>query len=102
MKLRGLGQGFVKHIPNIGDGQGTFLWLHNWHPLYKLFGDRAPDNLDRNINAKASSIILNGQWNWPRPSSNLIQQIKNSVPSSLLPQQDRSDDIVWTVSPNGQ
>ncbi|KAG5547016.1 hypothetical protein RHGRI_012893 [Rhododendron griersonianum] len=75
MKLRGLGQGFVKHI--IGDGQpgqGTFLWLNNWHPkgpLYKLFGDRALDNLDRNINAKASSIILNGQWNWPRPSSNL-------------------------------
>ncbi|KAG5516677.1 hypothetical protein RHGRI_037426 [Rhododendron griersonianum] len=46
LKLRVQCQSFVKH--SIGDGQGTFLYLDNWHPsgpLYKLLSDQGIANL---------------------------------------------------------
>ncbi|XP_058198473.1 uncharacterized protein LOC131313995 [Rhododendron vialii] len=42
LKLRRVGQPFVKHI--IEDGCNTFIWFVNWHPkgpLYKLLDDRS-------------------------------------------------------------
>lgn len=91
-KLRELSQDIVKHI--IGDGQDTFFWFDNWHPsgpLYKLLDDKAVATLDGAIFGKASSVIHDGYWNWPRPRFTLIQ-----------PQRDRNDEVVWTASPNGQ
>lgn len=54
------------------------------------------------ILAKVSSVILNGNWHGPRPRNTLIQRIQNAIPSTLLPQIDIEDVIVWTISPTGQ
>ncbi|XP_058211454.1 uncharacterized protein LOC131323619 [Rhododendron vialii] len=98
-----MAQNFVKHI--IGDGQGTFLWLNNWHPsglLYKLFYARLISILGRSISATVSTVIQNGEWHWPKLQNSVIHQIQHSIPSSVVPQSDKADEVVWTVSPAGQ
>lgn len=59
--LRGLGQPLIKYM--IGNGLDTFLWLDNWHPLgplYNRFGSEVVFNLGRSLQAKVSSIIVQG------------------------------------------
>lgn len=50
---------------------------------------------------KLSYVILNGEWHWCRPRSNLMQQIQLSIPESLKPQRDKCDEVVCTISPIG-
>lgn len=50
---------------------------------------------------RLTMLPFNGDWNWPRPRSNLLQQIQLSIPSSLQPRRDSSDEVVWTISPTG-
>ncbi|KAI8563134.1 hypothetical protein RHMOL_Rhmol03G0089200 [Rhododendron molle] len=102
LKLRDLGQLFVKHT--IGNGKSTFLWLDNWHPkgpLYKLFDDRTVSRLGSSLYDKVNSVIENGAWHWPRPRNRVIQQIQSSTPVSLLPLGDSKDVVTWTCSPSG-
>ncbi|XP_058222099.1 uncharacterized protein LOC131332062 [Rhododendron vialii] len=89
----------------MGTGHSTSLWFDNWHPwgpLYKLLDGRSTSILGRAIWAKVSYVVLNGEWHWPRPRNNLIQRIQNAIPPTLLPQADKEDEVVWTVSPTGQ
>lgn len=97
------GQGFVKHI--IGDGQNTSIWLDNWHHMgspYKTYGEAVVLNLGRSLTHKVSTIISNGIQNWPRLRNRNIQQIKAGTPSTFLPRLDKEDEVVWTLSSNGQ
>ncbi|XP_058211548.1 uncharacterized protein LOC131323720 [Rhododendron vialii] len=103
LKLRGLGQNFVKH--HIGNGLGTSLWYDNWHPrgpLYKILDDRTMSSLDTVASAKVSSVISNGVWHWPRPRNNPIHQIQMAIPGNLVPQIEMEDEVRWHISPNGQ
>ncbi|XP_058222933.1 uncharacterized protein LOC131332653 [Rhododendron vialii] len=103
LKLRGLGQNFVKH--HIGNGLGTSLWYDNWHPwgpLYKILDDRTVSRLGTAASATVSSVISNGIWHWPRPRNNLIHQIQMAIPGNLVPQIEMEDEVRWHISPNGQ
>lgn len=53
LNLRGLCQGWIKSI--IGNGEDTFLWTDNWHPLgalYQTFGE------DVVVNRGNASLLL--------------------------------------------
>ncbi|XP_058211589.1 uncharacterized protein LOC131323761 [Rhododendron vialii] len=53
LKLRDICQGWIRYC--IGDGEDTFLWTDNWHPLgalYKQFGDSIVINRGRALRAK--------------------------------------------------
>lgn len=76
------------------------MWFDNWHPWgppYELLDGRTMAVLGNAILAKVSSVILNGNWHWPRPRNTLIQRIQNAIPSTLLPQIDIEDVIVWSL-----
>ncbi|KAI8559797.1 hypothetical protein RHMOL_Rhmol04G0202600 [Rhododendron molle] len=78
------------------------IWFDNWHPsgpLYKLFSNRAFANLGTSSSAKVSSVIRDGDWNWPRPGSSLIHQIQRLIPSTMQPHGDTEDEVIWSISP---
>ena len=85
----------------IGDGQNTFLWHDQWHPL-DVFIDRFSCQLLRqlgiSIMAKVSNFIEDGSWIWPDnsyPSSDLIL---NHLPS--LPHLQCCDVSYWLLASN--
>lgn len=68
--LRSIGQPLIQY--RVGNGQATFLWIDNWHPLgplYKRFGENVVYNLGTSLTAKVSSMIHQGQW-MSRPNPN--------------------------------
>lgn len=86
-KLPPLAQSVIKSVK--GNGQSTFLWPDNWHPmgpsppLHLVFGDRTGFNMGRNLHAEVSSVIENGRWRWPRTRSSVTQEIMHATPSFL-------------------
>ena len=95
-KLRSLGQAMISY--DIGNGQDTFLWLDNWHPLgplYQKFGDRVVHNLGRSLSAKVTSIIHNGSWKLPTLRNRDIQQIMVNNLATLHPKVHCPDKVVW-------
>lgn len=95
-------QPWIKSI--IGDDQDTFL-LGNRHPfgiLKDRFEGRMDDNLLRSIHAKLNSIITNGSWFWPRSRSRVINEVKEGIPSSLVPNSAHKDSALWTLHPSGK
>ncbi|XP_058192025.1 uncharacterized protein LOC131309397 [Rhododendron vialii] len=103
LQLRVLAQGMVKHV--VGNGQNTWVWLDNWHPmgpLYKTLGEVVVFHLGQSLSAKVSSIIVNNSWHWPRPRKRITQHFMANTPSSFLPNLDKDDDVIWTPSPSGQ
>jgi hypothetical protein len=47
----------------VSNGENIFLWLNSWHPyriLFEVFGRRVVDDAHSSVEAKLSSVILNG------------------------------------------
>lgn len=102
-KLKLLAQSIIRSV--IGNGESTFLWLDNWHPLgplYLVSGDRIRFNMGRNLHAKVSSVIVDSRWNWPRSRSSVTQEIMQATPVSFVPYPERDDRVIWSVSPSGE
>ncbi|KAF7124827.1 hypothetical protein RHSIM_Rhsim12G0188500 [Rhododendron simsii] len=101
-KLRDKVQPLIKHV--IGDGDSTFLWLDHWHtvgPLYKVFGDSIVRNVGSSLLAKVSSIIHEGEWQWPRQRNRAIMQIMRSTPLTLKPNPLVADSVIWIPARHG-
>ncbi|XP_058198487.1 uncharacterized protein LOC131314007 [Rhododendron vialii] len=99
--LRRLGQSLIKY--QIGNGERTFLWWDNWHPLgllYDRFGDRVVHNVGRSLRAKVASIVENGAWRWPRLRNHLIQTIVSHT-QNLVPHPEMVDSVIWVPHPSG-
>lgn len=50
-----------------GDGSHISLWMDAWHPdgvLFDKYGFRVVYDACSNIEAKLSSVINDGDWNW--------------------------------------
>lgn len=97
--LRRMVQPWIGSI--IGDGQDTFLWLDNWHPLGLLkyrFEGRMDDNLVRSLQSKVASIIRNGSWFWARMRNRVVNEIMSGIPSALVPNTAQRDSVMWTLN----
>ncbi|XP_058222497.1 uncharacterized protein LOC131332341 [Rhododendron vialii] len=87
----------------IGNGERTFLWWDNWHPLgplYDRFGARVVHNVGRSLRAKVASIVENGAWRWPRLRNPLIQTIISHT-QNLVPHPEMVDSVIWVPHPSG-
>lgn len=77
----------------------TFGVTTGIHGVHSMADERSMSILGRAAFAKVSSVIFNGDWHWPRSRNNLIQ---SSIPcTSCLPQNDRDDEVVWSISSSG-
>lgn len=76
----------------------------NWHPLgalYKRFGDLIVWNRGSALRTKVSSIIVHGEWSWPRQRNRSIMEVMRHTPSNFLPDPSVKDKVVWTLSADG-
>ncbi|XP_059458288.1 uncharacterized mitochondrial protein AtMg00310-like [Corylus avellana] len=65
LKLREVAKSYLSF--KVGDGSKISLWLGAWHPdgiLLDKDGFRVIDDSRSRIDAKLSSVIKNGDWNW--------------------------------------
>ena len=65
----------------MGNGAGTFLWHDFWNPVGPLlpcYGERIIYDSAIHSNAHVSTVIHNGEWNWPIANSADLMTIKNS------------------------
>nr|TKS12186.1 hypothetical protein D5086_0000065860 [Populus alba] len=89
--------------PRIGNGLQTFLWLDYWLPNGKRICDsltfRQLSTTDLPCDAKVSSIISEGGWNFPIGHPEL-QPIWNSI--HFLPQPHQPDTCNWKGLPTGK
>ncbi|KAI8544609.1 hypothetical protein RHMOL_Rhmol08G0310000 [Rhododendron molle] len=103
LRLRTVAFPFITKI--IGNGESTFLWLDNWHPLGSLFskfGNGIVFNLGRSLDARVSSIIADGCWRWPRARNAIVQKIIRHTPDNLVPHPDREDTVLWNLTVTGE
>ncbi|XP_028099520.1 uncharacterized protein LOC114299050 [Camellia sinensis] len=100
LSLRPLVFPLIKHI--IGDGGNVFLWHDNWHPLgslYDRFGARIIHTLPDN--SKVNVIVENNSWKWPRAASQVLKELIDSTPPSLVPRH-ATNRIVWLPATDGK
>lgn len=84
----------------IGNGEDTFMWLDNWHPLRPLIkctSARAWKAFPGGRHAKVSLIIINNKWKWPegRKQNVEVRRIIETMPISLIPKIDQNDQLQW-------
>ncbi|XP_028073922.1 uncharacterized protein LOC114276328 [Camellia sinensis] len=87
----------------IGNGENVFLWFDNWHPLGSLwqrYGQRILYDTNLPDNSKVSSIIFDGSWKWPIPSSWEIREWISSTPPALYPS-NSLDTPLWSLNADG-
>lgn len=73
LKLRGLCQGWIRYI--IGNGEETFLWTDNWHPLgalYQKFGEVLVVIRGQVLKTKVAAIIDQDSWRWPNQRNRAV------------------------------
>jgi hypothetical protein len=61
LKLRDVAKRFLKF--EVGNGENIQMWLDSWHPsgiLLETFGQRVVYDAHSIVEAKLSSVILNG------------------------------------------
>lgn len=100
--LRKLVQTWIRSV--IGDGQDTFLWLDNCHPLGPLkdrFEGRLTGNLVRTFQLKVASIISNNSWMWPGRRNLVVKEIMDSIPISMNPHIEVKYFVMWTLNRKG-
>ncbi|XP_058180159.1 uncharacterized protein LOC131298698 [Rhododendron vialii] len=89
----------------VGNGNKTFLWLDNWHPLGPLltkFGARVVYNFGRNLFAKVASIIVDQKWHWPRERNSVTREIIRNTPDSFIPHLAQEETMVWNLNASGK
>lgn len=65
LKMRDTVRKFIMF--EVGDGKDIHLWLDNWHPvgvLLEKYGYRAVYDAHSNLDARLSTVLKNGNWNW--------------------------------------
>ena len=66
-------------IPHASNMYSTFLWLDSWHPsgiLIEVFGCKVVYDAHNRLEAKLSSIILNGARFWRPVRSEALVEIQ--------------------------
>jgi hypothetical protein len=77
LKLKDLAKTFIRF--QVRDERSIFLWHDHWHPLRYLldkFGFRVVYDSGLSMDAKLSSIILNGDWYWLGARSKALVDIQ--------------------------
>jgi hypothetical protein len=85
----------------VGNGDNIHLWLDWWHPvgiLIEQYGFRTVYDAHSHIEAKLSTFICNGEWNWGPARSDYIVVIQARLPEVKL---GTCDKPVWTASKRG-
>lgn len=88
--LRNLVQPWIKF--NIGNGQGTFSWLDNWH--HPVLLKHMDSNLLRTLQSKVASVIRNGSWIWARRINSVVREILESSPNTLIPKTAQEESVI--------
>jgi hypothetical protein len=63
--------------------------------LFEVFGYRAAYDAQSNLDAKLSSVILNGEWVWRPARSDALVEIQTKLPEISFGSHDRP---FWTAS----
>jgi hypothetical protein len=66
----------------VGEGHSIFLWLDCWHPAGRLldtYGYRIVYDTGSNLDARVSSILIDGRWVWPPARSDLLVEIQSRL-----------------------
>ncbi|XP_059433958.1 uncharacterized protein LOC132167079 [Corylus avellana] len=99
LKLREIAKRILKF--KVGNGENIFLWQDSWHPsgiLIEVFGHRAVYDAHSSLEAKLSSVILNGDWFWRPARSEALVEIQTRLHEIKFGPYDKP---VWTVSRGG-
>jgi hypothetical protein len=100
LKLRAEAKHFLQMI--VGDGKDIHLWFDHWHPQGRLFdkyGFRVVFDARSRLDAKLSSVISNGQWNWPPARSEQLVGIQSDLCFVNLGNLDKPK---WLISKDGK
>ena len=90
LKLRDKVRPLLKH--KIVNGNRTFLWFDNWHPLGPLFdkfGARIVYDSAIPLHAKVNVIIDGGEWHWPRTNTLELMEVRSGMHSLPPPSTSR-------------
>lgn len=67
----------------VGDGSNISLWMDAWHPdgvLFDKYGFRVVYDACSKIDAKLSSVIKDGDWNWLPARFDDLVSIQSRLP----------------------
>jgi hypothetical protein len=85
----------------VGNGEDIHLWLDSWHPsgiLLENYGHRVVYDAQSRVEAKLSSVILNGEWFWRPGRSKDLVEIQARLHEVRLGLYDKP---LWTASRKG-
>ncbi|XP_028120126.1 uncharacterized protein LOC114317568 [Camellia sinensis] len=91
-------------VHKIGNGNATFLWHDNWHPvgsIWDKFGNRITYDSGLSGEAKVSNIVNGDSWNWPFPKSWEMRDLISLTPPSFKPRSSSNDTPIWTLTQDG-
>jgi hypothetical protein len=94
--MRDLAKKFLKY--EVGDGKDIHMWLDNWHPagaLIEKYGYRIVYDAHSRLEARLSSVISNGNWNWRPARSNDLVDIQARLPEVRI---GTIDKPIWSGS----
>ncbi|GFY93275.1 hypothetical protein Acr_08g0016710 [Actinidia rufa] len=95
IRFQDIGHSLIKHV--VEDGNDTFLWLDNCHPIgppYRHFSEEVVRVLGCSLQARVSSIICNDVWVWPRQRNRVILRNMSRTPQDFKP--IVRDKVLWT------
>ncbi|XP_059436288.1 uncharacterized protein LOC132169238 [Corylus avellana] len=96
LRLRDIAKRILKF--EVGNGENIFLWLDSWHPsriLFEVFGHRVVYDAHSSVEAKLSSVILNGDWFWRPARFEVLVEIQARLHEISFGPYDKP---LWTVS----
>jgi hypothetical protein len=71
----------------VGSGENIHMWLDSWHPagiLLETYGQRVVYDAHSSMEAKLSSVIVNGDWYWKPARSEALVEIQARLPKFKL------------------
>jgi hypothetical protein len=99
LKLRDVAKRFLKF--EVGSGENIHMWLDSWHPagiFLETYGQRVVYDAHSSMEAKLSSVIVNGDWYWKPARSEALVEIQARLPELSS---DLHDKVIWTASKKG-
>jgi hypothetical protein len=99
LKLRDIAKLFLKF--NVGDGSTIHMWVDNWHPtgvLSEQYGLRVVYDAQSRLEAKLSTVLLNGDWCWCPATSDALVEIQSSLSEIKI---GACDKPIWSASRKG-
>jgi hypothetical protein len=80
LKLRDVAKEFL--IFKVGEGHSISLWFDNWHLVGRLldtYGFCIVYDTGSNLDARVSSILIDGHWTWPPAQLDLLVEIQSRL-----------------------